>query len=251
MKFSELEQEYMEAATAFETRAHETDERAKVEAARIRTDEGFNDNETLTDSNLVLAMVESIPKVWRDKALKGSLPKDSVTGVLDGRKRPKGWQARCTAIVRAAMDPVYAREDKEFAGAPRRIAAACYGLAESIETLPMILQIAESDRSIDEKGERLAEFLSKDIDVGGGLTLDSRASRNSFAKRGRKPEASLDDALAKFFRTLTEDEGREASFTDALEASQARTVAKVYAMEAAKAANKRTQEAEKAAKKVA
>ena len=262
MKFNELETEYARIANVAESAAHQTDDDAKAAAAVVRDEGNQQWNETLTDSALALALLPSMPKAWQEKAVRGTLPKDPVTGVLDGRKRGKNWQARATAIVRGSLDSVYGRKpEASYAGAPRRIGGAVMGLLESAEVLPVVQRIAadrdsegkelDTPRTMTQKIERLAAFLTTEVDIGSGLTLDSRAARSGYAKRGAKPEGALDSALEKFFRSLTESPTRDKEFDAALKASQTRTLAKVIAAAAAKAANDRTEKAEKAAKKVA
>ena len=262
MKFNDLETSFAFLANVAEAAAHKTDDDAKAAAAVVRGEGNQLWNETLTDAALVFGCLPSMPKKAQAQALKGTLPRDPVTGRIEGKKRSKKWQARVVAIVRGALDSVYGRKaEAAYAGAPRRIGAAVVGLMESAEVLPMIQQIASDtdsegkplgvNRSDTEKVERLAAFLTTEIDIGGGLTLDSRAARSGFAKRGTKPEAALDSALEKYLRSLKEGAERDAEFATALDASKVRTIAKVIAAAAAKAANDRTEKAEKAAKKVA
>ncbi len=247
MQFNENEYLYVSEAMGSETIAQAVDAQAREAANAIRAEGGQTDAETRTDAALALACFDSMPEKWRMKAERGSLPVDAVTGLLDGRKRPKKWQARCTAITRAALDDVYGRDAAaDFAGAPRRIAAAVYGLLENPETLRGVARAAEAVDAV----EALCSFLTVDVDAGNGRTLDTRAARTAWAKRGRKPEAALDAALEAYFAKLDgPDAERSEALDAALAASAERAVSAVLGREAAKAAKAATAKAEKAAKK--
>ena len=249
MKLNENEYLYVSEAMGSETIAQAVDAQAREAANAIRAEGGQTDAETRTDAALALAFIEAMPKAWRAKAERGSLPVDAVTGLLDGRKRPKNWQSRCTAITRAALDDVYGRDAAaDFAGAPRRIAAAVYGLLENPETLRGVTRAVDA---VDAVGA-LCSFLTVDVDAGNGRTLDTRAARTAWAKRGRKPEAALDAALETYFAKL-DGSGVERSLAldAALAASAERAIAAVLGREAAKAAKAATAKAEREAAKAA
>ena len=251
MRLNETEMIYASEAMGSETIAQAVDAQAREAANAIREEGGQTDAETRTDAALALAFLDAMPKAWRAKAERGSLPVDEVTGLLDGRKRPKNWQRRCTAIARAALDDVYGRDAAaDFAGAPRRIAAAVYGLLENPETLRGVTRAADAEPA--DAVEALASFLTVDVDAGSGRTLDTRAARTAWAKRGRKPEAALDAALETYFGKLDGSDAERAEALDAaLAASAERAIAAVLGREAAKAAAALKAKAEREAAKAA
>ncbi len=251
--------EYSGHAMQSETFAVSVEEAAKKAASDIRESGHAGQTltrwETETDSALALAFYVFIPSEWEKKAASGKLPTDAVTGLLDGRKRPKKWQKECTTVTRATLDGVYGRDaGADFAGAPRRIAKAVYGLLENALTLEAVAKAAkaveEGEATHSEAVARVATFLDSDIDSGNGRTLATRAARTSWATRGVKPEAALDAAIVTYFARLkgTDDE-RGKALNDSLAASRARAVEAVLGREAAKAAKAATAKAEKAAKK--